>query len=391
MDYKKKSTESLDDWKIRLSRNKDLYDITWGEIADLWFEETSDKKSGDWFRKFYRYWQEGYEVGRSEGVNSDQVKEIEESIVEFEKAKIKFRDQKREYSKLLANQARFEYLQDEIRSAIQELAEIKPLQWNHNPLRLPSSKNEGVVILSDWHYGMVCDNGFNKYNADIFKDRIQAVVNKTIEYGKKNNIRTLNCAILGDMISGNIHISTRVQSNEDVIRQVQVVSETLSEVICKFANEFEHVRVVNVIGNHARTGKKDEVGIKENYEYLIPWFLQSRLSHFGNVEVITDEDGMVIDEVCGNKIVYVHGNFDHATSAAKSLPQMLGFIPKYIIGGHIHHNYEQDFGHTTYIANGSLIGMDDFAVQKRLYSRPMQKFMVFNDEGIECAYNIYLK
>jgi hypothetical protein len=59
--------------------------------------------------------------------------------------------------------------------------------------------------------------------------------------------------------------------------------------------------------------------------------------------------------------------------------------------GHIHHHYEKEIGlHTQIIVNSSLIGSDDYAVQKRLISKPAQKFLVFDREGLECEYNIQL-
>ena len=41
MEYKLKSEESLESYKIRLCKNKDLYDLRWQDISELWFEETA--------------------------------------------------------------------------------------------------------------------------------------------------------------------------------------------------------------------------------------------------------------------------------------------------------------------------------------------------------------
>jgi DNA repair exonuclease SbcCD nuclease subunit len=193
-------------------------------------------------------------------------------------------------------------------------------------------------------------------------------------------------------LAGSIHVSTRVQSNEDVIEQTKYVSEVLAEVISTLANHFSQIKYYNVIGNHGRTGNKHDVGIKENYEYLIPWFLEARLREFDNVEIITDQDGYVTTKIFNDDIVLVHGNYDRVDQCVTRLPQVLGYVPDYIMGGHVHHNYEKEYGKTTVIVNGSLIGADDYAMQGRYGAKPSQKFMVFDElDGLECTYVIKLK
>lgn len=43
---------------------------------------------------------------------------------------------------------------------------------------------------------------------------------------------------------------------------------------------------------------------------------------------------------------------------------------------------------TTVVVNGALVGADDYAMQGRFGTKPSQKFMVFDDEGIEATYII---
>jgi hypothetical protein len=216
------------------------------------------------------------------------------------------------------------------------------------------------------------------------------LVSQIIKYGMKNDISTLHIAQLGDLISGAIHVSTRVQSNEDLIEQIKYVSEVLAEVISTLANAFPTIKYYNVIGNHGRAGHKNDVGIKENFEYLIPWYLESRLREFTNVEIITDTDGYITAPVLNEQFVFVHGNYDRVEQCVTRLPQLLGYVPDYIAGGHIHHNYEKEYGKTTVVVNGSLIGADDYSTSGRFGGSPSQKFMVFNDNGLECTYIIRL-
>lgn len=386
-EYQQQENESFEEYKYRLIADKvdKLIDLDWIEIRDILGLDISPdtlRKQGQGIREVYRY----YQNKRVSNTLSNPLNEIEQKTQEFVKEKYKYQDQKREYYNMLKSQARNEHLREEIKQAIKEIEHIKPLEFK--PVHNEFGDKEGLVLFSDWHYGIEVDHKFNKYNKEVFLRRIEEVVSKTIEYGKLHNIRKLTVAVIGDNCSGDIHVSTKVQNNEIVIRQVQFVSEILAEIIAKLANEFEEIEFIHEAGNHGRTGKKDVVTSGDNYEHFIPWYIEGRLRHFPNIKFNYGWDTFVENEILGNKIVYVHGNYDYVTSIAKTFPQLLGYVPKYAICGHIHHNYIKEEGRTTIIANSSLVGMDDYALQKRYYAEPAQKFMVFNKRGIECTYNI---
>ncbi|WP_099302171.1 hypothetical protein [Bacillus sp. Marseille-P3800] len=388
--FTKKSDESITDYLVRVYSNLDEYGLDRHSAAELMNKEQgSDYGESKWRKDYaqYQFWS-SYFVEKN--LDQDIVNKHEEFRLKAEIAKVQNADQKREYSKMIRHQARFLAIKDCIEDSIAKLNSRKPLISVPPPATHQSVK-EDMVLFSDWHYGMEVKNRFNTFNKQIFKSRVEKLVSKTIEKGLRNGINTLHVAQLGDIISGQIHTSTRVQSNEDLIEQITQVTEVLAVVLEKLANTFPKIKYYNVIGNHSRAGKKDEMAIKENYEYLIPWYLKARLSSFSNIEFIKDKDGLIEAEICGEKLVLAHGNFDSVASSAKNLPQMLGYVPNYIITAHIHHHEEKDFGSTKHIVNPSLIGVDDFAVSKRLFAIPSQKYLSFEaDEGLESVHDIKL-
>lgn len=381
--------ESFQDYHIRLFDNKEEYEIDNIKIAELLNKEYGSNYDESKWRKDYAQFVRWKDYLINKNLDDEIVKKHEELRIESEKEKIRKNDQKREYNKLISNQARFEGIKDDVHKAILQLEKNKPLKF-----LLSSHVNdgkEGLALFSDWHFGMEVNNTTNVFNKTVFNERVEKLVSKVIEYGKLNNISTLHIGQLGDLVSGMIHVSTRVQSNEDIIEQTKYVSEVLAEVLAKLSSEFSHVKYYNVIGNHGRTGNKHDVGIKENFEYLIPWYLESRLRNFENIEIITDKDGYIETKIKDNNIVLVHGNYDRVDQCVTRLPQVLGYVPDYIMGGHVHHNYEKEYGTTTVIVNGSLIGADDYSMQGRYGAKPSQKFMVFDEhEGLECTYIIKL-
>ncbi len=389
---KKREDESFIDYHVRLFENMKDYNIDKFEIADLLNEEYGSSYDESKWRKDYQQYVKWKDYFVHKNLDEEIAHKHEELRIESEKEKYRNQDQKREYRKMLRNSARFEKLQEDIQRSVHALEKTKPLPIHESDYINHKSNKHGLALFSDWHFGMEVDTNTNKYNKDIFNSRVQKLVSKVIEHGKKNNISTLHIGQLGDLISGNIHVSTAVQANEDLIEQIKYVSEVLAEVINKLASIFPNIVYYNVIGNHARAGKKSDVGINENFEYLVPWFLEARLSKLDNVEIITDKDGYIETKIFDDEIILVHGNFDQADRAVNRLPQLLGYVPSYVIGGHVHHNYTKEFGKTTTLVNGSLIGSDDYATQGRYGAKPSQRFLVFDEQdGLECEYTIKFK
>jgi hypothetical protein len=386
----REENESFLDFHIRLFANKDTYELDTYQIADLLNKEYGTNYSESKWRKDYAayvYWKD-YIMNKN--LDKEILDKYEDIRIESEKEKIRKRDQNREYNKKIVNQARFEGIKDDVVKAIYHLESKKPLRFNPN-FDSSLSDKQGLALFSDWHFGMEVSNSTNIFNKQVFNKRVEKLVNKIIEHGKTNRIHTLHVGQLGDLLAGMIHVSTRVQANEDVIEQTKYVSEVLAEVLSTLANEFSTIKYYNVIGNHGRTGNKHDVGIKENFEYLIPWFLEARLKDFDSIEIITDQDGYITTKIFNEDIVLVHGNYDRVDQCVTRLPQVLGYVPSYIIGGHVHHNYEKEYGRTTVVVNGSLIGADDYAMQGRYGAKPSQKFMVFDEtEGLQATYIIKL-
>lgn len=382
--------ESFVDYHVRLFDNKDEYKIDSHRIAELLNSEYGSKYDESKWRKDYAQYCKWKSYFVEKNLDEEITKKHEEIRIESEKERIRKQDQRREYQKLIRGEARFEHLRDEIVLAVDKLNKKKKLNFSPT-FTDTTSERHGVALFSDWHFGMEVNNTMNVFNKEVFNERVERLVNSVIEYGKKNEISTLHIGQLGDLVSGIIHVSTRVQSNEDIIEQVKYVSETLAEVVSKLANTFPTIKYYNVIGNHGRIGHKNDVGVKENFEYLIPWFLEARLKEFDNIEIITDKDGYVVSKFLNEEVIFVHGNFDRVDRCVTTLPQILGFVPTYIFGGHIHHNYEKEHGKTTVVVNGSLIGADDHSTTGRYGGKPSQKFMVFNEDGLECSYIIKFK
>lgn len=389
--YLKRKDETFKEYYIRLYQEKDLLGLTFKDIGLLLNEVSgNDYNEAKWRRPYEGFVQFKEMFGEGVISHSEQeiLEEIKEEKLELQKEKVKMRDQKREFSAIIRRQARLEHLEDCIKETIHQ---YEPVKLPERTLNNKENK-EAMITISDWHIGMKFEGRFNTFNHDIAEQRIAKVKNKTLDMVKKENINTLHIANLGDMISGGIHVSTRVQAEEDVIQQVIRVSEYLKQFIKTFLDEGIQVEYYNIIGNHGRyQGNKSEVaGIEENFEKLILTILDTAFSNYRNYNSTGCRDGIIEVEISGQKIILAHGDMDKNTNAAMRLPQLFGYVPNYIITGHIHHNTSKDFGVTEHIVNPSLIGADDYATGGRFGGKPGQKLILFNETDIESITNIKL-
>lgn len=395
MEYKRLPEESLYEYQIRLCKNKDLYDLKWSDISELYFSESGEKKSPDVFRKFWRYFSEGYEFAKTESPESNSlIEELEEKQREFEKAKCQFQDQKREYNKLVREQARIDHIRTEMIKEIHKLNNIKPVNYYERTSFPSTFEREGLLLISDTHYGLFANNYWNKFDNDEFIVRMKKLITKTIEYCKLHEVKTLHTFLLGDLINGLIHLVTRINNTEDAISQTMHVSEVLADTLATLANEIEIIRVYNVRGNHDRVtqNKHDEIA-KESFNDLIKWYLKTRLQNLNNVifEDNTYDDEIIVTEILGNVIMGVHGHRDKVSNVVHNLTMMTKQIPNYIVMGHTHHHEENEDHCCEIIVNSSFSGVDDYAKDIRKTSKAAQKLLIFDKQETRlCTYNIIL-
>ncbi|MCE5220093.1 MAG: hypothetical protein LLF98_02195 [Clostridium sp.] len=395
MEYLRKDNENFLDYCDRLieAKENNIIDIDKSEIWDLLFNE---KLSSEESRKriygvrkiISKLKEEGYE-----NITEDDVlKDLNNKRIEFEKEKIKFQDQRREYFNLLRESARLDHIKEHIEKVALDVSKQKPLEWE--PIYKFGNYKEGILLISDFHFGLEIENFLNTYNKEEFLKRINRLTMKTIEYGKFHGIKTLHVVNLNDLVSGLIHVTVRIANTEDVIEQTQFISEILAEVLCKFANEFEEVNFYSVLDNHSRvTPNKKEAIDNESFARFIPWYLKPRLKDIPNISIIENEldSSIGVVDVCGYTCFMVHGHQDSVKSATSDLAMMVKQFPDYVFLSHYHHSQEDEIHSCEVIVNSSLCGTDEYAKRLRKTSKPAQKFMVFNkEEGRECTYSIRL-
>ena len=393
-EYNQQPGESMSDWKFRLILGKrdGNVDMTWSDICKtlgLNYNSEAMRKIATGITAYRDYMKEKNQLCLDEAPQS-AIDAIDDKRFELHRMKIQMQDQKRELNKKLREWARADHLQSEIVKAIKNMEPID-LEPCKKPLQL--GQNEGVLLLSDWHVGMVTDNFDNTFNDVVLQERVKKLIERTLEYGKLHKVGVMHVFALGDLINGLIHVTTRIKNEEDAVRQTMHAAELVAYVLGRLSEEFPDVRIYFSRGNHDRVSANVKESIpRESFSDLIEWYIKARLAENENVRVFENDvdDEIIVANICGQTVFAVHGHKDKPQKAVQNLSLALKTFPDYVFMGHFHAAAEQDVQGAEVVVNGCLCGTDDYAKKLRKVSKPTQKFMVFNDDGRLCTYNIYL-
>ena len=389
--FKKLDSESREGYIFRIYNNKIEYGLTNKQCADIINSEIGEKFQESYYRGIYKHYAIGYNECLENNSSNELLQELEEKREELEKEKIRLQDQKREYRTLLRTDARFEHLVEEMKKSISALNESYPLNNTYQSSFCQEDKTEAVLILSDFHFGIKEKNYWNEINVDILKKRVDKLKDYVVKYTKRHNVETLHIEILGDMINGIIHIGTRISNEEDVISQTMHCAEMLCRFVNDLAIEIPNVKIYTATGNHGRCSANIKESLDtENFEKMIPWYMEGRLEN--NVELMDNiyEDDIIIYEFLNETIFAVHGHNDKVGSAVNELSKMFKKFPTETHLAHYHSYYEKEDHDIATVVNGTASGVDKYAKKIRKTSRPMQTLLIYNEEGRECTYKIKL-
>ena len=396
-DLKRMPDETDDQYFYRICKMKDDLGFTWPQMAEIFNEEFGCNKGESAYRKRWTAFEKVLEANTDTLFSNDSsyVNEIKEATNELYKAKRQLYDQRREYNKMLVSDARADHLVEKLIEA----ANIAPLK-NYSDVFVCGgnrSNKEAVLLLSDWHYGQVSDNIWNKYNVDICEERVSTLFKSVYGALQNHNVRKMHVVLLGDLINGSIHTTCRVSSEENTCEQIMHVSELIAQFINALSVCVDKVDVYSTYGNHARTiqNKNDSIH-SDNMERVIPWWLKQRLKNNNKVNVIDKEYyEFIYFDVCGYSIACTHGDLDRLKDLGVTINNLFtkkfGKTIDYTFSGDKHHleAFEQ-FGIESALV-GSLCGTDEYANNRRLYSNPMQTLCIFTPEdGKLCTYNVKL-
>lgn len=374
---------------------KKITDIEWQEIIEkynLGIHYDSLRKSqqlitGGTFVSEYYKWKESQKQSNED--DDEYLKKIRLEKQEIQKEKRKMFDERLDLNRRLRETARLETTIEKIEDMLFNISDKRYLGYSAPVVQ---SDSDLIICLSDLHIGATYNSFDGAYSSDIAKQRLNDYLNEIIEIQKTHNAENCFIGILGDLISGSIHKTISITNKENVIEQVKLVCEYVSDFVYELGKHFKYVEVHGVSGNHSRIEKKEDALLSERLDALVPWFVKSMLKNVENINVIEEEiDNTVLTFHARNKLYMgVHGDFDGTSSnTIAKLVLWAKMTPYCILLGHKHHPAMTDVSGIKVVQSGSLGGSgDDYTRSKRLSGKPSQTVLVVNEKGIKACYPV---
>ena len=366
-------------------------DYDWSELKDKYNvqcnSDTIRKSSSTIFGGKMRSEYEKYKNGlNNETLSQD---ELDVKIQNMRKEKIKLSDARVEYNRLIRQEARKESYADMVKRIICE---------NVKPINIPvhytlfNSSTDLLCHLTDVHCGIEIHNWKNDFDEDILKKRIEKFTSDILDI--RGMHKSENCyLVIGEILSGIIHNNLRLQNNMDLMEQFKYVSELISAMLLRMANNFNHIYVYITPGNHSRISpKKEEALDGENMDILLPFYLKARMQNVKNITICdnTIEPEIAMFNIRGNNVFAAHGHKDSPSNVVQNFTMMFNIKPDIVLLGHRHTNAMETVYDTKVIQSGCVSGADAYAMSIRKTNKPEQTVSVIDDNGLICLYDIQL-
>jgi hypothetical protein len=286
-----------------------------------------------------------------------------------------------------------------------ELPKIK------KPLFARSSKvsETAVAVFADWQLGKVTPD----YNSEVAAKRIEQYTEKLLEITEiqraHHPVKDLHVWLLGDIVEGEeIFPGQSHLIDSGLYRQVGVNGP---DILCNFLatalENFEHVHVTGVIGNHGSVGGRNrrQYDPETNMDRLLYKIVslvfnkEDRIS-FNIPDGRGERNWYAVDDIGNYSTLLIHGDqLPHPSSVSGYYKRVLGWkdgaIPEHfddVFMGHYHQQFKITIGSTVLRVSGSPESYNTYAQEYfNSMSRPCQHLMfVHPDQGITSEYSIWL-
>lgn len=372
-----------------IQRRKDPDDdIEWADVTEYISNVTGEQVSRDTVRKgayLLNLFDEADWV-RPPGDDTGAIYSAQR--LEAESALSRLRDERNAISRIQRELSRRDTFLSLVREVMcEEIAPMDGYVEHHHE----AGPCDLIVHLTDIHAGLEVHNCFNEYSDVIMRDRLAAYIDKIRDIARTHDAEVCYLLLGGDMISGHIHQTLRIENGVNVIRQVKMVSEAISWFVRDLSYMFKRVEVYAVPGNHSRIKADKKENEKGDYlDLLIPFYVSARMQNYKNVCVHDEnmDDTVAMFHVRGMNVFGVHGDKDNMDSVVQKLTMVWGVKPDIVLAGHRHTNGMRTVYDTRVYESGCLSGPDDYCMDKRLRNRPEQTVLVVTSDGADCAYNV---
>ena len=402
----------------------------WTDIATWVKEKYHFEAHRTTFQKWY-----DREVSLREGLSETEYKELPTDFSPDAHAKLikgieKYKGEARYWKKVaeasLKQEAKKELLVEAVKKFTPSYKSVKKYKIRKPKSKVRASSAQSVVApLTDTHIG---DNveademvGLNAYNIDIFNKRLHGWATQllTLVELRRNSVEVdeLIIPMLGDMISGDIHMELALTNNDHNMGQMIRGANLIAQALMFLAPHFDKVRVPCVVGNHGRMTRKPPMKNKYmDWDYMLYQWVSVFCKNQKNIEFHIPKSFMTTVEVKNRNILLSHGDFINGAGSGtaiskgimnmrnvlqfrKGLQDQIGNLrneqiglPEYfdsVLIGHFHRIDEIDIGTGAIHICGCMKGGDEFAMQRvQAINKPRQLALYYHPKYGEIGKDI---
>ena len=396
-ELKKKSDESLKEYKYRLCENKDIYDLKWQEIADLINGESGDELSSSVYRKWWYAFKDGLEFAKVQPIQSDALDELEKKKIELYSERNKLQVIRNQYSKLIREQSRSELILELVKEHTEKI-ELPKFEIITNQ---KSNHKSGIVALADIHFGKVFKSINNEYSIEIAKNRMELLMSEIVGIVNREQLTHIDIINGADSIEG---MTLRVSQLKSLEHGFIEQTIRFSKFMASWLNEIS--RYVNITYHHVPSSNHSEIRPfnssrgefpNEDLEKVIMHYIHDVLEHNKRIDVPVYSTDIVKINRQGFNIWAIHG---HQLKNVKSAIKDLSFLHKefidYLYVAHFHHGATltvgENFTNNVEVINiPSIMGSDEYADQLMVGGKAGANFSVYEEnKGRTISYQIHL-
>lgn len=316
--------------------------------------------------------------------DSKYLEECRTVIRKIRKEKQKLFDERAALNRVDRKQGRTEDMFEIVKYAIDK---YMPSRFEYKPSISPDSDNDLIIHLTDIHCGVDIKSPFNNFNTEILEKRLKKYLDEIFDI--QNTYKSQNAYVIigGDLIHGLIHINSRIEAKENVVKQIMIVTDLIGNFIYELSKRFKAVEVHTTAGNHSRsTANKEETVRGENFDLLVPFACKKELQNIKNVIFVDNylDCDIATFSVRGHMVYATHGDKDTAKNVVYHMTQFARKaklpLPDLCYLGHRHTNGLTTVDDVKVIESGCVDGMDSYAIEKRLVGTPEQTVTVVTEK-----------
>ena len=403
---------------------------SWTAIA-TWMQE---KYAFEAHRTTYQKWYDR-EVSLRDGLSRHEVEEIPTDFSPDAHAKLiknieKYKGEAKYWKKVaesaLKQEAKKELLIDAVKKFTPSYKSVQKYKIRKPKGKVRAASAQSMIApLADTHIG---DNveademvGLNSYNIDIFNIRLYGWATQVLTLAelRRNSVEIdeLVIPMLGDMISGDIHMELALTNNDHNMGQMIRGANLIAQALMFLAPHFDKVRVPCVVGNHGRMTRKPPMKNKYmDWDYMLYQWVSVFCRNQKNIEFHIPKSFMTSVEVKNRNILVSHGDFVNGagsgTAISKGILNMRNILqfrkglqdeigklrneeiglPEYfdsVLIGHFHRIDEIDIGTGAIHICGCMKGGDEFAMQRvQAINKPRQLALYYHPKYGEIGKDI---